>query len=120
MSSHRLGRVSYPQLTSHSRLHPARLAGPVYATQDLVHGNEFFGFREMAYVARMQDELGWRSQTIDFVYGRLQCPYHIRIRRLVKSHVTVADLDEAQLARRLGSQLRHAAEAVGLQDAPPA
>src|SRR5215469_650606 len=66
----------------------------------------------------MQHELGWRSQTIDFVHGCLQRPYHIRIRRLVKSHVTVADLDEAQFASGLGSQLRHSAQAIRLQDAP--
>src|SRR5215469_6057420 len=66
----------------------------------------------------MQHELGWRSQTIDFVYGCLQRPYHIRIRRLVKSHVTVANLDEVQLASSLGSQLRHSAQAIRLQDAP--
>src|SRR5215469_4446990 len=66
----------------------------------------------------MQHELGWRSQTIDFVNGCLQRPYHIRIRRLVKSHVTVADLDEVQLASGLGSQLRHSAQAIRLQDAP--
>ena len=66
--------------------------------QDLVHGVKFFGFREVAYIPRVQHEFGWRRQTINFVYGRLQCPYHIQVRRLIKSHVAVADLHKAQLA----------------------
>src|SRR5271170_1227576 len=36
------------------------------ALQNLINGVELFGFREVADVARVQHELRWRRQTIDF------------------------------------------------------
>jgi hypothetical protein len=85
------------------------------ALENLVHGVELFGLREVGDVARVQHELGGHRERVDLVDGRLQRPHDIGIRRLVESHVAVADLDEAKLARRHGP--RHAAQGERLQDA---
>ena len=87
------------------------------ALQDLIHIVEFLGLREMADVSRVQQKLRRRRQRIDLIDRRFLSSGHVQIRRFVESHVAVADLHEAQLARCRGirSQIGKPAQAVRLQ-----
>src|ERR1700678_1651691 len=55
----------------------------------------------MADIARVQQEFGRRRQSIDFVHSRPERAGNVRIRRLVESHMAVADLHETQLSSHL-------------------
>src|SRR5262245_23661927 len=89
------------------------LLGPG-ASQNLLHVVELFGSRQVADVAGVQQELWRRRERIDLVHRSLQRARYVRIRRLVESHVAIADLREAQLAFHLrGIKLRNSAQAIG-------
>src|SRR5271165_5588351 len=88
------------------------------ALQNLLNAVEFFRLREMADIPRMQQEFRRRRQRVNFIDSSLQGSRNIRIRRLVETHVTVADLHETQLALHVArAHLCKAAHAVGFQNA---
>src|ERR1700678_194954 len=68
----------------------------------------------MTNVARVQDEGGRSWQCINLVDGGLQRADDIGVCRLVKAHVAVADLNEAQLPLMLVAHWK-SVEAVGLE-----
>ena len=85
--------------------------------QNLIHCVELLWLRQVADISRMQQELRRPRKPIDFVHCGFQRSRHVRVGRLVESHVAVADLHEAQFARSRSRsfQLRKPAQAVRLQ-----
>src|SRR5580692_6899596 len=69
--------------------------------QHLVERIVLGSFGSVAQVACMNNEVGLLGQSVDLVDGRLQGGRYIGIRRLIKPHVTVADLDEVEFSLRL-------------------
>ena len=69
------------------------------------------GLRRVTDIARVNDELRRMGKRVDFVHGRLQSGGNIRIRGLVESDMTVADLDEIQFA--FGAARRVLTEGLG-------
>src|SRR5271155_4710100 len=67
------------------------------ALQNLLDAIELLGLREVADVPRVQQKLRRRGQRVDLVDSGFQRRCNIRIRRLVKTHMAVANLYEAQL-----------------------
>ena len=85
--------------------------------QHLVDGVELSRLREMADVAGVQHERRSDRQRIDLVDRGLQGRDHVRIRRLVESHVAVADLHETEFALVFMAAERETAQAVGIEHA---
>src|SRR5271165_1215459 len=56
----------------------------------------------MADIAGMQHEFRGPRQSINLVHRRLQGRRHIRVGRLVETHVTVADLNKAEVSAMAG------------------
>ena len=52
----------------------------------------------MAQVAGVNDEVGLLRQAVDLVDGCIKSANDVWIRRLVKAHVTIADLDEVKFS----------------------
>ena len=53
----------------------------------------------MTDVPSVQKEFGLLGKSIDLIHGSFQCGDHVRIGRLVETHVAVADLYEAELSQ---------------------
>src|SRR5262249_15150598 len=83
--------------------------------ENLIDRVELLRLRQVADVARMQDEFWVDRERVDPVDRRFQRADHVGIRRLVESHVAVADLHETQLAR--GDDACRAAQRVRLENA---
>src|SRR6202158_3512468 len=65
--------------------------------QCLVQRIEFARLRELAQIAGVNDEIRFVEHGIDLVDCRLQSGGDVRIRWLVETDVTVADLDKAEV-----------------------
>lgn len=84
------------------------------APEHLVQSVELGGFGVMAQVASVDDELGLIGQPIDLFDRRLKRSDDVGVGRLVKAHVTVADLHEVKSSLR---GLRVLAESLRTQNA---
>lgn len=73
----------------------------------------------MGDVATVQDEFRRMRERFDFCHGGFESSDHVGIGRLVETHVTIADLDEAQSHGlvRLHSRVHLGTESIGLQHA---
>jgi hypothetical protein len=67
--------------------------------EQLIQRVEFLRFRKMRQVASVQYEIRRGGEGIDLGNGLLQGGNYIRVGRLVKTDVAVADLDEAEISR---------------------
>src|SRR5882762_1464229 len=87
--------------------------------QDLTHSVELFRLGQMADIAGMKQEFGRLLQRIDLVYRRLKRSRNIRVRRLVESHVAIANLYKTKLAGRYRRlvEIGKLAQAIRLQHA---
>src|SRR6266446_4231836 len=65
--------------------------------QCLVKRIEFTRLRELTQIAGVNDEIWFVGHRVDLVDRRLQSSGDVRVSRLVKSDVAVADLDKAEV-----------------------
>src|SRR6202140_3220124 len=65
--------------------------------QCLVQRIEFTRLRELTQIAGVNDEIRFVGHRVDLVDCRLQSGGDVRVGRLVKTDVTVADLDKAEV-----------------------
>src|SRR5262249_23598375 len=91
----------------------------VQASENLVDHIELRRLRKVGYVAGVQDEFRRMRERLDSLHSGLKRSDHVGICRLVKTHVTIADLDEAQSCRfvQLPSRIHLGSESIGLQHA---